>query len=85
MFSLYMVKIWERKQQIFFHTSQSLRQNISYSTSAEKLFNQDKVAHFQRQKGLLKIEAYCTEHWVLYANGESWNTASNTKDVLYGD
>ena len=28
---------------------------------------------------------YCMEHWVLYANNESWNTTSKTKDVLYGD
>ena len=25
------------------------------------------------------------EHWVVYANNESWNTASKTKEVLYGD
>ena len=28
---------------------------------------------------------YCMEHWVLYANNESWNTASKTNDVLYDD
>ena len=28
---------------------------------------------------------YCMEHWVLYANNESWNIISKTKDVLYGD
>jgi len=25
------------------------------------------------------------EHWVLYANNESWNTTSKTNDVTYGD
>ena len=28
---------------------------------------------------------YCMLHWVLYANNESWNTTSKTKDILYGD
>ena len=28
---------------------------------------------------------YRMVHWVLYANNESWNTTSKTKDVLYGD
>ena len=32
-----------------------------------------------------KEGTYCIEHWVLYANNESWNTASKTKDVLDGD
>ena len=27
----------------------------------------------------------CMEHWVLYANSESWNTTSKTNDVRYGD
>ena len=27
----------------------------------------------------------CMEHWVFYANSESWNTTSKTNDVLYGD
>lgn len=27
----------------------------------------------------------CMEHWVLYVNNESWNSASKTNDVLYGD
>ena len=25
------------------------------------------------------------EHWVSYANNESWNTASKTNGMLYGD
>ena len=33
----------------------------------------------------IKKGMYCMEHWVLYANNESWNTTSKTKDVLYGD
>ena len=31
----------------------------------------------------IKEGMYCMEHWVLY--NESWNTASKTNDVLYGD
>lgn len=27
----------------------------------------------------------CMEHWVLYANSESWTTTSKTNVVLYGD
>ena len=33
----------------------------------------------------IKEGTYCMEHWVLYANNESWNIISKTKDVLYGD
>ena len=33
----------------------------------------------------IKEGTYCMEHWVLYTNGESWNTTTKTKDVLYGD
>uniref|UniRef100_A0A452R1A1 Thyroglobulin type-1 domain-containing protein n=1 Tax=Ursus americanus TaxID=9643 RepID=A0A452R1A1_URSAM len=33
----------------------------------------------------IKEGVYCMEHWVLYANNESWNTTSKTKNVLYGD
>ena len=33
----------------------------------------------------IKESTYCDEHWVLYANNESWSTTSKTKDVLYGD
>lgn len=29
--------------------------------------------------------ADCTEPWVFRTDGESWNTTSNTDDVLYGD
>ena len=32
----------------------------------------------------IKEGTYCMEHWVLYANNESWNTTSKTNDVLYG-
>ena len=31
----------------------------------------------------IKEGTYCVEHWVLYANNESWNTTSKTNDVLY--
>ena len=33
----------------------------------------------------IKEGMYCMEHWVLYANSESGNNKSKTKDVLYGD
>ena len=33
----------------------------------------------------IKEGMYCMEHWVLYANNESWNTISKTNDVMYGD
>ena len=33
----------------------------------------------------IKEGTYCTEHWVLCINNESWNTASKTNDVFYGD
>ena len=33
----------------------------------------------------IKEGTYCMEHWVLYASNESWNIASKTGDVLYGD
>ena len=33
----------------------------------------------------IKEGTYCMEHWVLYADNESWNTTSKTNDVLYGD
>ena len=33
----------------------------------------------------IKEDTYRIERWVLYANNESWNTTSETKDVLYGD
>ena len=33
----------------------------------------------------IKEGTYCMEHWVLYANSESWSTTSKTNDVLYGD
>ena len=32
-----------------------------------------------------KEGTYCMVHWVLYANNESWNITSKTRDVLYGD
>ena len=32
-----------------------------------------------------KEGTYCMVHWVLYANNESWNIASKTGEVLYGD
>ena len=30
----------------------------------------------------IKEGTYCMEHWVLYANNESWNTITKTNDVL---
>ena len=39
---------------------------------------------YRPMKGI-KDGMYCMEHWVLYANNESWNTTSKTKDGLYGD
>ena len=33
----------------------------------------------------IKESTYCMEHWVLYANNESWNTTSKTNNVLYGN
>ena len=33
----------------------------------------------------IKEGTYCMVHCVLYANNESWNIASKTGDVLYGD
>ena len=33
----------------------------------------------------IKEGTYCMEHWVLYANNESSNFTSETRDVLYGD
>jgi len=33
----------------------------------------------------IKEGTFCMEHWVLYANNESWNTTSKTNDVMYGD
>ena len=40
-----------------------------------------------REVGLMGIKegTYCMVHWVLYANNESWNTTSKTKDILYGE
>ena len=32
-----------------------------------------------------KEGTYCMVQWALYANNESWNTTSKTKDMLYGD
>jgi len=33
----------------------------------------------------IKEGSYGMEHWMLYANNESWNTASKTNDGMYGD
>ena len=33
----------------------------------------------------IKEGTYCMVRWVLYANNESWNIKSKTKDILYGD
>ena len=43
------------------------------------------VWDWDRQVMGIKEGTYCTEHWVLYANNESWNITSKTKDILYGD
>ena len=33
----------------------------------------------------LKEGMYCSGHWVLYTNDESWNTTLGTNEVLYGE
>ena len=33
----------------------------------------------------IKEGTYCMMHWVLYPSNESWNIASKTREVLYGD
>ena len=33
----------------------------------------------------VKKGRYCMEHWLLYANSESWDTTSKVNDVRYGD
>ena len=33
----------------------------------------------------LKEGTYCSGHWVLYTNDESWSTTSGTNEVPYGD
>ena len=43
------------------------------------------VREWDRMVMGIKGGTYCMEHWVLYANNESWNTALETKDILYGD
>ena len=43
------------------------------------------VGEWDRAVMGIKEGTYCMQHWVLYANNESWNTMSKTKDVLYGD
>ena len=44
-----------------------------------------RVGEWDRPVMGIKEGTYCMEPWVLYANNESWNTTSKTKDVLYGD
>jgi len=53
---------------------------------------QETIWGFQRGRGgwgslVMGIkEGTCwMEHWVLYANHESWNTTPKTNDVMYGD
>ena len=43
------------------------------------------VGDWDRPAMGIKEGTYCMEHWVLYANSESWNTTPKTNDVLYGD
>ena len=43
------------------------------------------VGDWARPVITIKEGTYCMEHWVLYANNESWNTTSKTENVLYGD
>ena len=45
----------------------------------------ERVGDWDRPVMGIKEGTYCMEHWLLYANNESWNTTSKTKDVLYGD
>ena len=33
----------------------------------------------------IKEGTYCMVHWVLYADNESWNITSKTRDGLCGD
>ena len=44
-----------------------------------------RVGDWARTVRGIKEGIYCMEHWVLYANNESWNTTSKGNDVLYGD
>ena len=44
-----------------------------------------RVGDWDRPVMGIKEGTYCMVHWVLYANNESWNIASKTGDVLYGD
>ena len=43
------------------------------------------VGDWDRPMMFIKEGTYCMVHWVLYANNESWNIASKTGGVLYGD
>ena len=44
-----------------------------------------RVGEWDRLVKGIKEGTYCTVQWVLYANNESWNFTSKTRDVLYGD
>ena len=44
-----------------------------------------RVGDWDRPVMGIKESTYCMEHWVLYANNESWNTTPKIKNVLYGN
>ena len=48
-------------------------------------FRGERVGNWDRPVMDIKEGTYCMELWVLYANNESWNFTSKTRDVLYGD
>ena len=48
-------------------------------------FRGEAVGDWDRPVMGVKEGTCCMEHWVLYANNESCNITSKTKDVLYGD
>ena len=47
-------------------------------------FRGEGVGEWDRLVMGIKEGMYCLEHWVLYANNESWNSTSKTNVVLYG-
>ena len=66
---------------------------MNHETVRNKLTLRNKLRALERRKVgecvslvvVIKEGTDCMEHWVLYINNESWNTASKTNDVLYGD
>ena len=67
---------------------------LDAETNHERLWTLRNKPRILEEKGVggwvslvvgIKEGTYCMEHWVLYANNESWNTTSKINDVLYGD